>query len=80
LLDISASDSRTRVESTGEKKDRLENSKLDFFERTRAKFLELANDDLLQNGGRFVLIDANDSIENIHAQIVEVVTKVLQKG
>lgn len=44
--------------------DRIEKMQLDFFERTRARYLALANDD-----PSVVVIDAGQSLDNVTAQI-----------
>ena len=77
LLDIEAHASKARVEATGEKKDRLESSKLDFFERTREKFLELASGESLEEGGRWLVIDANEDVDIIADKVAKAVNQLL---
>jgi dTMP kinase len=78
LLDIEAHDSRHRVELSGEKKDRLESAKVDFFERTREKFLELAENDRYEDSGRWVVIDATAEIDAIAEQVAQAVNKLIE--
>lgn len=80
LLDIEAHISRARIEATGAKKDRLESAKLDFFERTREEFLDLAKGDTVAEGGRWLVISAEDDIDIIANSIETVVNKMLTKG
>ncbi len=51
--------------------DRMEAGGLDFFERVRAAFLELAS----QERNRFCVLDAKQPIGVLHAQIVEDLTR-----
>jgi dTMP kinase len=78
LLDIEAHDSRARVESTGEKKDRLESSKLDFFERTREKFLEISSGDRFEEGGRWLVLDAKEDVDVIADKVAKAVNTLLE--
>lgn len=63
LLDLSAEAAMLRRDKTGVEPDRLEKEKVDFFDRARAQYLELAKEP------RFVVIDATLSIEQIQQQI-----------
>jgi len=65
LLDLDAATARSRRDSTGTEPDRLEREKLEFFEATRAAFLELAGNE----PDRFLVIDASQSVEHMQAQI-----------
>ena len=63
LLDVPAENGIGRLTS----KDRLEEEPLDFHERVRNEYLNLANVD----PDRYVVVDGRQSIEAIHAAIVE---------
>jgi dTMP kinase len=52
-----------RRNKTGVEPDRLEQEKVDFFERAREQYLELAKE------SRFLIVDANLSITEIQEQI-----------
>lgn len=65
LLDLDASTARSRRDSTGTEPDRLEREKLEFFEATRAAYLELAKNE----PDRFLVIDASQTVEQMQAQI-----------
>ncbi|UCC80617.1 MAG: dTMP kinase [Candidatus Zixiibacteriota bacterium] len=54
--------------------DRLERESLEFRERVRAGFLEIAR----QEADRFLVVDAEDTIENVAAKIAERVDQLLQ--
>lgn len=62
VLDMSFQQSRRRLSG---QPDRLESAGLEFFERTRAKFLELASRD----SERFRVINASMSVEDVWAAI-----------
>ena len=53
-------------------KDRLESQPLDFHERVRQEFLQLAALD----PERYVIIDGNQSIEDTHAAIISRVSEI----
>jgi dTMP kinase len=63
LLDLDAQAAIQRRNRTGTEPDRLEREKVDFFERARAQYLELAKEP------RFLVVDATLSIDEIQAQI-----------
>jgi dTMP kinase len=79
LLDIEAHISKQRVEGTGEKKDRLESSKIDFFERTREEFLALASGEEVKDGGRWLVLDGNGDIDEISNQVETAVNNIFSK-
>jgi dTMP kinase len=54
--------------------DRLERESLEFRERVRMGFLEIAR----REPDRFLVVDAEDTIENVAAKIVERVDRLLQ--
>ncbi len=66
VFDIPAETSLKRV---GHDKDRMEASGLEFFDRVRNGYLEIAR----LEPERVRVIDASDSIENIHKKVVEIV-------
>ncbi len=63
LLDLPAQDAMQRRSRTGTEPDRLEREKVEFFERAREMYLELAKEQ------RFLVIDANQSVDQIQAAI-----------
>lgn len=63
LLDLDAQAAIQRRNRTGTEPDRLEREKVDFFERARDQYLELAKE------SRFLVVDANLSIDEIQQQI-----------
>ena len=63
LLDLTAEQAMQRRNKTGVEPDRLEQEKVDFFERAREQYLELAKEP------RFLIIDANLSVDDIQQQI-----------
>ncbi len=73
LLDIDVLEGRKRVVSGREALDRLEQNSLDFFERVRQGYLNLAESE----PERFVVLDGSGTIENIHEQICEELRSVL---
>lgn len=66
LLDIDVETSILRV---GKNQDRMEASGVEFFNRVRNGYLNIAK----QNPDRVKVISASDTIENIHRKIVELV-------
>lgn len=63
LLDLSAEQAMLRRNKTGVEPDRLEQEKVDFFERARDQYLKLATEP------RFLIVDANLSVDEIQPQI-----------
>jgi len=63
LLDLDAQAAIQRRNKTGTEPDRLEREKVDFFERARDQYLELAKE------SRFLVVDATLSIEEIQQLI-----------
>jgi dTMP kinase len=63
LLDLDAEAAMVRRNKTGEEPDRLEREKVDFFDRARKQYLELAKEP------RFLVVDARLSVEEIQQQI-----------
>ena len=63
LLDLDAEAAISRRNNTGTEPDRLEREKVDFFERARNQYLELAKE------SRFLVVNATLSIDEIQQQI-----------
>lgn len=72
-MDIDPKIGLERARGRGEL-DRIELESLDFFERTRKRYLELAAED-----DSIVTIDASQTLEQVQADITEVVTAQLAK-
>ena len=64
LLDISVEEGFNRKQN--DSKDRIESASIDFFNKVRAGYLEIASD----NKDRFIVIDANSDINSIHNNII----------
>ncbi|MDR0951009.1 MAG: dTMP kinase [Candidatus Ancillula sp.] len=67
LFDLTVEESQKRIRQNRSDSDRLEQSGIDFFERVREKFLELAK----LEPNRFCKIDATAKIENIQKIIID---------
>ncbi len=65
-------DAETSLKRVGQNKDRMESAGLEFFKRVRNGFLEIAE----KNPQRVKVINALDTIDNIHKQVVELVEKL----
>ena len=70
LLDLDAAEAIKRRGNTGTEPDRLERERVEFFERAREEYLRMAKEP------RFLVIDANLSPDEIHAQVLERVVKL----
>ena len=68
VLDVDVETSQKRV---GAEKDRMESAGMEFFERVRQGYLEIAK----QEPERVRVVDSTQSIEEIHKQILELVQK-----
>ena len=66
VLDVDVETSQKRV---GSEKDRMESAGIEFFERVRQGFLEIAK----QEPERVKVVNSTQSIEKIHEQILELV-------
>ena len=66
VLDVDVETSQKRV---GSEKDRMESAGIEFFERVRKGFLEIAK----QEPERVKVVDSTQSIEKIHKEILELV-------
>ena len=69
VFDIDAKTSALRV---GKEKDRMESAGIEFFNRVRNGYLEIAK----KEPERVKVINSFDTIENIHKQVVELVEKL----
>jgi len=74
LLDLDAKEAMTRRNQTGEGPDRLEQEKVDFFERAREAYLELAN----REPERFLVLDASETVEQISQKLISELEKRFQ--
>ena len=68
VLDVDVETSQARV---GSEKDRMESAGIEFFERVRNGYLEIAK----QEPERVKVVDSKQSIEDIHKQILELIKK-----
>ena len=68
VLDVDVETSQARV---GSEKDRMESAGVEFFERVRNGYLEIAK----QEPERVKVVDSKQSIEDIHKQILELIKK-----
>lgn len=68
VLDVDIETSQARV---GAEKDRMESAGIEFFQRVRNGFLEIAK----QEPERVKVINSADSIENIYKKVVELVAR-----
>lgn len=73
-LDIDPAIGLVRAKGRGEL-DRIEKEHLSFFERTRARYLELANDD-----DSIKLVNAEQTMENVHQDILAVLENFMQSN
>lgn len=65
-------DIETSMQRVGKNKDRMESAGIEFFERVRKGYLEIAQ----KEPARVKVINSADSIENIHKKVVELVEKL----
>ena len=70
VFDIDVQTSMARV---GKEKDRMESAGLEFFERVRKGYLEIAK----QEPERVKVIDSTKSIEEIHNKVLELIENVI---
>ena len=70
VFDIDVETSMARV---GEEKDRMESAGLDFFNRVRNGYLEIAK----QEPNRVKVLDAKKSIEDINKDVIELIEALL---
>lgn len=67
LLDLPADVARNRRNGSGTEPDRLESEKIEFFERARQAYLDLAK----AEPNRFLVIDASATVEQMQQQILD---------
>lgn len=72
LLDVSLDISMQRVTERGNK-DRFENEKIEFYTKVREGYLEIAK----QNSARVCLVNAEQSLENVQAEIQQSLDQML---
>ena len=68
IFDIDIETSMSRV---GKEKDRMESAGVEFFKRVREGYLNIAK----QEPNRVKLLNGSDEIEDIHAQILDIINK-----
>ena len=73
LLDLPADQALARRSNTGTEPDRLEREKVEFFESVRQAFLAMA----AAEPNRWIVIDANQTAEDMQSQIREKVSELL---
>lgn len=67
-------DIETSMKRVGNEKDRMESSGIEFFERVRQGYLDIAK----QEPERVKVIDSTQSIEEIHDKVLELVKNVIR--
>ena len=73
LLDLDANKAAARRSNTGAEPDRLERAKIEFFEAARQAYLKMA----AEEPTRFLVLDAEQSVESMQQQIRERVQGLL---
>ncbi|MFM1995288.1 MAG: dTMP kinase [Actinomycetota bacterium] len=73
LLDLPADEAMKRRGNKGTAPDRLESEQVEFFERARNEYLKMARE------ARFLVVDASETPEQIHQQVVGRVSALLAK-
>jgi dTMP kinase len=73
LLDLPADVAMKRRGNKGTAPDRLESEQVEFFERARNEYLKMARE------ARFLVVDASETPEQIHQQVVGRVSALLAK-
>lgn len=61
---------------SGEKKNRMDTETTAFYERVRAAYLEIAE----KEPRRFIKIDGNGSVNEVHGRVLKIVTDFLEKN
>lgn len=77
FFDITADEAIRRMSSRDEaeaKRNRMDDETAEFYDRVRTAYLGIAE----REPGRFIVIDAMRPVEDIHAAVVGVVTKLLK--
>ena len=75
LMDVSPEIGLLRAEKRQSQKDRIEQEKIDFFQRVRAGYLQRAKHD----PKRIKIIDANQELKDVQTKIVEVLQQFLME-
>ncbi len=75
LLDIDVRTGLQRASQRGEL-DRFENEQIDFFEKVRAAYLEMAS----KHVGRYSVINAANSLEHVQRNIIDALEQFLDKN
>lgn len=65
-------DIETSMQRVGSEKDRMESSGIEFFNRVRNGYLDIAKKEPV----RVKVINSSDTIENIHKQVLELIQKL----
>ncbi len=76
FFDVSIDKALMRTKSrdnSGEKKNRMDSETAEFYERVRTAYFEIAE----KEPKRFVKVDGNDSVEEVHARVLQIVTDFL---
>jgi dTMP kinase len=76
FFDISVENALRRMSTrgeSGEKSNRMDLETADFYDRVRAAYLKIAENE----PERFLVVDANGPMEDIHSTVVAIVTKFL---
>ena len=68
-------DVETSMKRVGKEKDRMESAGVEFFNRVREGYLELAK----QEPERICVLDATKSIEEIHSEVVKIIEEYCNK-
>ncbi len=79
FFDVSIDKALMRTHSrneSGEKKNRMDLETNEFYERVRASYLRIAENE----PKRFITIDGNDSVEEIHARVLKIVMEFLGRN
>lgn len=69
VLDLASDAAWTRIHQTGRELDRMESQPIEFFEKVRRGYLDLAK----QEPQRMAVIDAGQTVEAVEAQIAKLV-------
>jgi dTMP kinase len=79
FFDISIDKAILRLGSrddSGEKKNRMDLETTEFYERVHAAYLQVA----AKEPNRFITVDGNGSLEEVHKRVLKVVTEFLEKS
>ncbi len=79
FFDVSIDKAVLRTHSrdkSGEKKNRMDSETTEFYERVRAAYLQIAQTE----PNRFIKIDGNGAVEEIHARVLQIVRDFLERN